>query len=419
MKNNSTGEQSRRAIGYRQNLAVKSDSPKTAQRSEGYIRNIIPKTISRTRSDIATWRSALRSADSVDNPRRARLVNLYDDTMLDAHLTSQVELREQFVLSTPFALQKNEQADEEMTKQFNAASWVTTLNKHILDSGIYGHTLIELTTTATDALKVTLLPRQNVIPEKGMLLLREDDGKGLKYRELREFGTWVLEFGEPHDYGLLNKAVPHVLFMRFAQACWSELCEIYGIPPRFIKTDTQSPEMLDRAEAMLKDMGSAAYFIIDRTEEFQFAKGADTNGDVYRNLIGLCKEAISVLINGAVLGQDTVNGNRSKEESSMKLFDKLVLADRKRLAGYWNSTVIPALVHIGLLGEGYTFVWQQEEDVEKLWAMTKDILQYKDVPNDWIQAKFGIECTDKAFPAQSQTLGARLSGTSDFFDLAP
>lgn len=289
---------------------------------------------------------------------------------------------------------------------------------------MYGHTLVELTTTGddTDPVAVTLLPRQNVIPEKGMLLFREDDSKGLQYREVREFGNFILEFGKDHDYGLLNKAVPHVLFMRFAQSCWSELCEIYGIPPRFMKTDTQDPAMLDRAEAMLRDMGAAAYFIIDRTEEFQFAKGADTNGDVYNNLIALCKEAVSVLVNGAVIGQDTVNGNRSKEESSIRLFEKLVMADRKMLAEYWNSTVIPALVYIGVLPAGSVFSWQQQEDIEKLWAMVVQLLQFKDVPNDWIEEKFGIKCSDKTFtPPQQLTekLSAALLDEKDFFATAP
>lgn len=406
------------------NLAVKTDSPKTAQRREGYIRNIIPKTISRTRSDIATWKSALRSADNVDNPRRARLMNLYDDVMLCAHLTSQVELRQKATLLTPFEVKVNGVIDEEATAALNAAEWVTELNKHILDSVMYGHTLVELTTTRneTEPIAVALVPRQNVIPEKGTLLFREDDNRGIQYRDVREFGTWLLEFGKDHDYGLLNKAVPHVLFMRFAQSCWSELCEIYGIPPRFMKTDTQDPAMLDRAEAMLRDMGAAAYFIIDRTEEFQFAKGADTNGDVYNNLIALCKEAVSVLVNGAVIGQDTVNGNRSKEESSIRLFEKLVMVDRKMLAGYWNSAVIPALAQIGVVKPGSTFAWQQQEDIEKLWSMVVQLLQFKDVPNDWIEEKFGIVCTDKAFtvPGQlSETLSISQSQGVDFFDAAP
>ena len=233
------------------------------------------------------------------------------------------------------------------------------------------------------------------------------------------FGS--MEFGKEHDYGLLNKAVPHVLFMRFAQSCWSELCEIYGIPPRFIKTDTQDPAMLDRAEAMLRDMGAAAYFIIDRTEEFQFAKGADTNGDVYSNLISVCKEAVSLLMNGVVMGQDTVNGNRSKEESSIRLFEKIVLALRKMVAGYWNSTVIPALVRIGILKPGSTFAWQQEEDIEKLWSMVVQLLQFKDVPNEWIKEKFGIDCTDKAFtlPGQLSTTLSAQPREVDFFATAP
>lgn len=405
------------------NLAIRTNTPKTAQRREGYIRSIIPKTISRTRSDIATWRSALRSADNVDSPRRAKLMNLYDDVMLCAHLTSQVELRQKATLLTPFEIKVNDQVDEDATEALNAAKWVTALNGHILNSVMYGHTLIELTTTknAAEPVAVNLLPRQNVIPEKGTLLLREDDTKGIQYRSVLEFGRWVLEFGEEHDYGLLNKAVPHVLFMRFAQSCWSELCEIYAIPPRFIKTDTQDPEMLDRAEAMLRDMGAAAYFIIDRTEEFQFAKGAETNGDVYNNLIAICKEAISVLVNGAVIGQDTVNGNRSKEESSIRLFEKLVLADRKMVAGYWNSVVIPALEFIGIVKPGSVFAWQQEEDIEKLWSMVVQLLQFKDVPNDWIEEKFGIKCTDKvAVPGQlPEKLSVAQPREVDFFATAP
>lgn len=34
---------------------------------------------------------------------------------------------------------------------------------------------------------------------------------------------------------------------------------------------------------MLREMGAAAAFVIDTTEEFQFAQGVTTNGDVYSN----------------------------------------------------------------------------------------------------------------------------------------
>lgn len=408
MKNNKMYRREKR----RQNMAVKNDKSKMTQRREGYVSKIVPKTISRTRADISTWKNALRAADNVENPRRARLQNLYTDILLDAHLTSQIELRMQHSLSVPFVLKRESEIDEKNTALLKAASWKNEIDREILWADYRGNSLIELT-TENNTLCVTSLPRNNIIPEKGILLLSEDDTTGIDYRNCREYGTWLLEFGSRTNYGLLNKAIPHVLFKRFAQSCWSELCEIYGIPPRFIKTDTQDPEMLSRAEAMLRDMGSAAYFIIDREESFEFAKGADTNGDVYNNLISLCNSETSLLITGAVIGQDTKNGNRSKEESSIKLLDKIVQADKKTLESYWNGTVIPALVKIGILPEGLTYELQQEEDIEKLWGMTREALPYMDIDPEWMKDKFGIQVTGKK--EVTGGVGLRID-TSDFFD---
>ena len=408
MKNNKMYRREKR----RQNMAVKNDKSKMTQRREGYVSKIVPKTISRTRADISTWKNALRAADNVENPRRARLQNLYTDILLDAHLTSQIELRMQHSLSVPFVLKRESEIDEKNTALLKAARWKNEIDREILWADYRGNSLIELT-TENNTLCVTSLPRNNIIPEKGILLLSEDDTTGIDYRNCREYGTWLLEFGSRTNYGLLNKAIPHVLFKRFAQSCWSELCEIYGIPPRFIKTDTQDPEMLNRAEDMLRDMGSAAYFIIDREESFEFAKGADTNGDVYNNLISLCNSEMSLLITGAVIGQDTKNGNRSKEESSIKLLDKIVQADKKTLESYWNGTVIPALVKIGILPEGLTYELQQEEDIEKLWGMTREALPYMDVDPEWMKDKFGIQVTGKK--EVTGGVGLRID-TSDFFD---
>jgi len=381
---------------------------RTPARRDGYVTKIVPKTVTRTRTDIALWKSALRAADNVENPRRTRLQRLYADIMQDAHLTSLVELRVLSLLGTPFTLKRDGEVDEECTALLASAAWKRDIDRFAWEELLYGHSLIELTTSPDGTPQVTLLPRTNVVPEQGVLLLSEDDGDGIRYREAREYGTWILEFGSRTEYGLLNKAVPHVLFSRFAQSCWSELCEIYAIPPRVLKTNTQDPEMLDRAEQMMREMGAAAWFIIDTNEEFSFAKGADTNGDVYNNLIRVCKEASSLLICGAQLGQDTLNGNRSKEESSQKLFDKIIQADRTRVQGYWNEIILPALARIGIVPAGLTYEYQQEEDLEKLWNQTHQAMQYFHVEPEWIRSKFGIEVTgEKENGALSVPLAAR------------
>lgn len=167
--------QKRKSNTHTQRLAATTTQPKIQQRQDGYVNKIAPKAISRARADIATWKAALRTADNVENPRRSKLINLYKDAMLDALLTSQIEMRVQHVLSTPFTITKNGEVDEELTKLASSAKWARELNRHILESVYYGHTLIEFMTDNFGQLEVELLPRTNVIPELGMLLYKEDD----------------------------------------------------------------------------------------------------------------------------------------------------------------------------------------------------------------------------------------------------
>lgn len=371
-------------------------SPDKPRRREGLVGRIVPKAISRVRKDMGDWRRALRHADSVERPRRRELMDLYADIMLDALLTSQVEQRIGRTLAAEFSLRgTGDKVDEESTHLLWEAEWFPLLLRYMLESVFYGHSLVELSRPEANGLRVTLIPRQNVVPEEGLFLFDSTADAGIYYRETREYGTYIVEFGSPRNYGLLNKAVPHALFKRFAQSCWSELCEIYGIPPRYIKTNTQDPAMLGRAEEMLRDMGSAAWFIIDTEEEFQFAKGADTNGDVYNNLIRLCNSEMSLLVSGAQIGQDTRNGNRSKEEVSVKQLEKQVNSDKRLVEDYMNSIVLPALYRVGVLPDGLRFSFNSEEDTGQLWERTAQAMQYYEIDPAWIRDRFGIEVTGK------------------------
>jgi len=248
-------------------------------------RNIVPKAMARTRADVLTWKSALAMAENIDNPKLYPYYNLVKDMLLDAHTTSQIKNRKLKTLSANFSIKKpNGETHPELTSQLQKSVWFGDIIGHILDSEYFGYTLIELNRQVAAVgnddvpfsdVEVTLVPRQNVIPQKGLILKDYTDDKGLDYMNASEYGTWLLDFGGVGDLGLINKAIPHILFSRFAQSCWSELCEIYGIPPRVMKTNTRDTQALNRAERMMTDMGAAAWFIIDETEQFE---GGDPRG---------------------------------------------------------------------------------------------------------------------------------------------
>lgn len=387
---------------------------KVRQREGKTYSKIIEQAILRTRTSISDWRAAIKIAENVFNPKRVKLYNIYHEIELDALLSSQVYNRKLKVISSPFELLNSDgKPDEDALELLLKLNWLPRLSGDLLDTIYWGFTVIEFYANDAGELTYRLIPRKHVIPEQGLITKYEGDLSGIAYREEREFGTWLLEFGDPKNLGLYNRTVPHVLFKRFAHSCWSELCEIYGIPPRIGKTNTQDPEMLGRMERMMREMGSAAWMIIDDTEEFDFAQGVSTKGEVYDGLIRLCNNEMSMAISGAIIGQDTKNGNESKETISVGMLDQLVAHDKQLMASWWNSTVLPALYRIGYIPEGLTFAWRKEDDLDKLWKMTFDAAQVWDIEPEFVRDKFGIPVMAKQ---PLQTGGQQLSLSHGFFD---
>lgn len=378
---------------------------------------ITQRAISQATRDMAAWRTAKRQALNADNPKRVKLIELYHDIYQDPLLTSQIEQRIERSMATPWHLIDAQGTEhEEGTTLLRQSVGFADVLWTILETPYWGHSLVELYPKPEGQdFSVTLIPRQNVIPAQGKMLFDITADATIQYRRLKEYGTYILEFGDNDDLGLLNQAVPMALFKRFATRCWSELCEIYGIPPRYLKTDTTNPDALARAEEMMRDIGSAAWFIIDTTEEFQFAQGINTNGDVYRNAIACYNSEISLLISGAQLGQDTANGNRSKEEVGVELLEKKAAADRRVAESLINSRVLPALARLGIIAEGLRFEFEAEQDDKELWQRTVAVLPYYEVDAEWIRNTFGIEVTGKKEMSGASLSLPQMVG-DDFFD---
>ena len=348
------------------------------------------------RRDIASWRTARQEATRAGNPKQHLLQVLYDEVMLDAKMTSQIGLRISKSQAADWFLKKGDKNDEEAMNLLKDTGIYYKLAKYIVESRFYNQSLVQFTFDKEGNPDIELVPRANVSPATGIFYPDVTANIGESYRERPDFGKWILEFcPDKLDLGLLNKATPYVLMKKFALSCWSELCEIYGIPPRVLKTDTQDQQMLDRAEAMMKEIGSAAYFIIDTEEEFEFAQASTTNGDVYKNFIATCDEQISLLNLGAVLGQDTEHGNRSKEESSTDLMEIIVEADKRMISYYINKVAIPAMESLGIIPAGLRFEFAKATDTEKLWKMVFQASNFYEFDIEWLKQTFGMEITGK------------------------
>lgn len=124
MANNDPGDKLPLLTRLTRNLGLKIESPKKQQRREGYIRSIVPKSYNQVRADISDWNAGRRAASNVERPRRAKMCRLHDSSLLDAHLTSQIELRMQHVLSRKAIIKHEDGTEDEQTTQLiNSAAW--------------------------------------------------------------------------------------------------------------------------------------------------------------------------------------------------------------------------------------------------------------------------------------------------------
>jgi len=384
------------------------------------VKRVLPykmKAVSNNRQDMKTWKDALDLVQS-DEPKNFALQDLYTRVMDDALLSSQIENRmtKFFGLEWNLVNPKNGEADEEQTTKLKDSSAWREITKAILETHYLEYNLIELSITKNidgdEVINIEKLPRTHIVPQLGRYYFDYTEDKFIEYRNMREYGVYILEF-DSKKRGLVNKAIPHVLMKKFSQSCWAELCEIYGIPPRFMKTNTQDPAMLKRSEQMMSDMGAAAWFVIDENEHFEFAQGVSTNGDVYRNLITLCNNEMSMLVSGAIIAQDTVNGNRSKDESAKDVLWDLVLQDVVTSQDYWNRVVLPALKKLGFIKGDVKFRYTIPEDQTEDWKRVVEALPFFDIDPEWVKKTFGIEIIGKKeAPASTQKLNLGI----DFFD---
>lgn len=378
----------KRTLDYIQNLGVKTIS--TIKTS--IAKMVVAKNASNTRHTVNNWITAQKAALRADKPRRTKLADLYIDIMREPHLSSQINLRTSFTKSADFTIYKDGEPDDELTKMVKNSLWFKKIADSMLDTIFWGHSLIELS-YEEDRLIVSPIPYANVEPRDGLFYPDTSLDKNIKYREVKEYGKWILEFGDRQELGLLCKCVPYCLFKRFATNSWMQLIELFGIPPRILKTDTTDDNRLKQAEAMMTNSASAQWMIIDNDEMIEWGTAISSNGEIYDTFVSRMKEEISLIIVGAQLGQDTINGNMSKESSSQDLLAGIVANDKQMLQNQFNAIVIPALESLGVLPTGCEFVYAKEVDLTKLWSMVQGGINTFNYDIDWLNKTFGLQIT--------------------------
>lgn len=316
------------------------------------------------KAEMSLWKRAVESATDPERPDRTDLYALYQLAVSDAHLFSQISSRKIKTLGAPFSVSKGSSANKDLTEVLKRP-WFGDFMNLALDSLFYGHSLIEFGQLVDGHFQsIHLIDRNLVVSEKGLVVAKMGDDKGLPFREA-PFNEYLIEVGSSGELGLLKDAVPEVILKRNARSDWSVRSEKFGMPVVVIRTSSTDARELDAKEMMAANIGSNGYAILHIDDQIEFHESQHSDAyQVYLEQARLCDEQLSKLI----LGQTGVSDKKSfvgAAEVHERMMNEYIERDMRWLENIINYQLFPFLISKGYALADARFAFDQPDSDAK------------------------------------------------------
>ena len=358
------------------------------------INELIVRSADRTPKDISDWKNALQYAESIYNPNRTNLYDLYDSISLDGHLTGIIGKRIDAVLNKTLRFVVNGKKIDEMDDTIESDVFRNII-KQIMQKHLWGLSGMEF--IPGPKLAFEEVPRKHIKPELKIIAKEQSGQDGFNYDGVSNL--WVL--GNKKDLGLLLKCVPYALMKRGNMADWAQYIELFGQPVRIVKYDAYDTKTKMELKKVLDTSGSSLALMIPKQADFSMVDGKQSNGDgkLQESFKKACDDEMSVIILG---NTETTTSSRSsgyaqsREHSKQQI--QVTKSDLKDIINHLNSPhFLNILASYGLPVKGGKFEFEKEIDLEELKQKKDiDIAISKKVPvsDDYWYKTYGIPKPD-------------------------
>lgn len=327
----------------------------------------IPQQLYRITTDLNKYRNAVTAAESIYNPQRYQLYQLYQQTMLDPHVTACVSQRKNMLIQSDFnAYDKAGKENEEKSKLFKTKWFYDYLDIAFDSLVLYGTGLIQfedvIKTNGIEQFKeCELVPRIYVKPELSIVTNSYADLSGRNYTD-EPYRNWCFHIGKKRDLGLLLKITPLVIWKKNAIGAWAEYIEKFGSPIRIGKTDSTDTASVNSMENMLKNMAICAYGVFKLDDEIELIESNNVDAyEVFDKMIERCNQEISKLILGQTMTTDN-GSSRSQAEVHERILDSVGLSDKQLIYQVNNTQLLPLMNNLGFGLDGLILDVEQEDE---------------------------------------------------------
>lgn len=297
------------------------------------------------RKEINDWQAARYAYYQSDIPRFFPIQEVYDDVMLDGHLTAVTEDRTLRTINEDYIFSIDGIKNDKLTAFIEDQEWFDYTLEEAHKTTYKGEALLWIKEFEKGQIKeVEIIDRGLLVPGQKILLYDINGNKGLDVSEVDDVLLYAKFYS---NIGILEKAAVYTILKRHSWGSWDEFEELFGVPIRIAKVASQSETVKNEVAGWLEEMGSAPYGVFPIGTEIDIKENskADAFNVFYQKIQALDKELSKLILhqtmtteNGASKAQGTVHENTLEE---------VIKSDKKKMLSFLNKRLVPAMRKLG------------------------------------------------------------------------
>lgn len=356
--------------------------------------------------DISKWRSAIKQAEDPQQPNRSLLYDIYNDILIDSHLTSVIEKREDAITGSVLTFSEK---NEEITSMVEMP-WFEELLKDSYGAKNWGYSAMWIDLAGGVFNDYRLLPRKNINPQKGIFLNKPEDREGQSFVD-PPYCHFVLTAGKTDDLGLILKAVPWVLIKRGDVSDWATFNELFAAPFRKGTYQVGTPGKDELVKA-LRDSGAMSWAAIPNDCTLEFIQNtASGSTQAYQKLAEFCDKQVSKLFLGNTLTTDAEGGQYKGDIHAQSEKSKFA-SDKRFILKVLNTHFLHLLEAHGFSpGEGkFTFVTEENMPLDARLNMDLKLSGKIVFPVEYWYSKYNVPLPEGGAKAIEEVVDEEVKG---------
>lgn len=340
--------------------------------------NQIQYQINRSKKNIDNWILAIDES-LIDKfnilnhniiPNNTRLIDIYQQILLDSHLSATYNSRIRATLYADWSLinKKTKLVDVEATTLLEEQKWIQFFIEETIKSLFYGSTLFELSDIVKEGSyyninELVSIERRNIVAQRKIVLSQAKLGYyQSSYIQLSDYEEEYILLNNMND-AIFMKCVPYILMKQYAMGSWASHTELWSKPMLFGKTDMDNQEGIQRMIEDLKRAGEERIILSDLNSTIDMKEVSSSGShQIYVDLIKQCNDEISKLILGGTMTIES-GSSYSQSNTHRESLDNLIYADMEYVERVINNELFPRLKNLGWKLDDLYFEYCEDKDV--------------------------------------------------------